>query len=50
MAEKLHLGPVPPETRFFLWVNRELHTHRHSEETEGATPVGPMPEILAPEG
>jgi MFS family permease len=50
MAEKLHLGPVPPETRFFLCVNRELHTYRHSKETEGATSVGPMPEILAAEG
>jgi MFS family permease len=50
MAENLHLGPVPPETRFFLCVNRELHTHRHSKETEGATSVGPMPEILAAEG
>lgn len=49
MAEKLHVGPVPPETRFFLCANRELHTHRHSKESEGATSVGPIPEILAPE-
>jgi hypothetical protein len=50
MAEKLHVGPVLPETRFFLCVNRELHTHRHSKEIEGATSVGPMSEILATEG
>jgi len=43
MAEKLHAGPVPPETRFFLCANRELHTQRHSRESEGATSVGPIP-------
>jgi MFS family permease len=47
MAKKLHVGPVLPEMRFFLCANRELHTQRHSKESEGATSVGPIPEILA---
>jgi Transmembrane secretion effector len=47
MAENLHVGPVPSETRFFLCVKRELHTHRHSKETEGAASVGPMPVVWA---
>jgi len=50
MAENLHVGSVPPETRFFLGVNRELHTHRHSKETKTAKSIEPTPELLAPEG
>lgn len=50
MAEKLHAGPVPPETRFFLCANRELHTHRDPKETEGVTSIRPKPELLAAEG
>ena len=50
MAENLYVGSVPPETRFFLGVNRELHTHRHSKETKTAKSIEPTPELLAPEG
>jgi len=40
MAENLHVRSVPPETRFFLGVNRQLHTHRHSRETKTAKSIG----------
>jgi hypothetical protein len=37
-AESLHVGPVPPEVRMYLGVNRELLSHKAQKKLSGAGP------------
>jgi hypothetical protein len=44
-AESLHVGPVPPEVRMYLGVNKELLSHKVQRKLPGAGPraTGPEP-------
>jgi MFS family permease len=38
-AESLHVGPVPPEVRMYLGVNKELLSHKHREAKSFPVPA-----------
>jgi hypothetical protein len=41
-AWALHVGANPPETRYFLCVNRELHTRHYPMTRPSAMPEAPL--------
>jgi hypothetical protein len=45
-AESLHVGPVPPEVRMYLGVNKELLSQQaqRSKKLSGASPRATGPE------